>query len=579
MDNKKFGDFIKELRKEKQLTQKELGEKLNITDKAISKWERGLSFPDIAVLKDLAEFFEIDISELLNGERGKKQEIDIEKAIQEAIENYKNIEEKKKEKVQKVKKRIGVISIIIFVFALILQIVYLIIFKRHNYEYVIDALEYIINQIMILSATSSIILLLKKKKINGAVWLGGLLLAVIGILLQTNRSFFAKLGEEGAKSCCEKVLDFYLPGLSYSVKDETEWSFVEKVIDVLFYGENYEPESGSYQTQIESDLSYEAILAREAADENYVDEKTGEVIPSVGSADGTSLSDEKDAGGQTADAGAAENTGGQPAEPGVAENTGEQPAEADAAENQQAQIAEAGAADSQAASAVGDIKAVTFAREKLNDFDYLIQNFYQVDNTTTIGSAQLNADALLGKDVRLSHDASTPQILIYHTHSQEGYADSVPGDASMSVVGVGDYLTELLTQKYGFSVIHHTGQYDVGDRDHAYAKAGPALEQILAENKSIEVVIDLHRDGVGNNTRLVTEQNGVPMAQIMFFNGLSRTTKTGDIEYLYNPYIADNLAISFQMQLKAAEYYPGFTRRIYLKAAPTVHGIFLYFVY
>ena len=95
--------MLKELRKEKQLTQKELGEKLNITDKAISKWERGLSFPDIA------EFFEIDISELLNGERGKKQEIDIEKAIQEAIENYKNIEEKKKEKVQKVKKRIGVI--------------------------------------------------------------------------------------------------------------------------------------------------------------------------------------------------------------------------------------------------------------------------------------------------------------------------------------------------------------------------------------------------------------------------------------------------------------------------------------
>ena len=41
-------------------------------------------------------------------------------------------------------------------------------------------------------------------------------------------------------------------------------------------------------------------------------------------------------------------------------------------------------------------------------------------------------------------------------------------------------------------------------------KAGPALEQILAENKSIEVVIDLHRDGVGNNTRLVTEQNGMP---------------------------------------------------------------------
>ena len=186
MDNKKFGDFIKELRKEKQLTQKELGEKLNITDKAISKWERGLSFPDIAVLKDLAEFFEIDISELLNGERGKKQEIDIEKAIQEAIENYKNIEEKKKEKVQKVKKRIGVISIIIFVFALILQIVYLIIFKRHNYEYMIDALEYIINQIMILSATSSIILLLKKKKINIIIYFMTVIFTIANIAFLCN---------------------------------------------------------------------------------------------------------------------------------------------------------------------------------------------------------------------------------------------------------------------------------------------------------------------------------------------------------------------------------------------------------
>lgn len=379
---------------------------------------------------------------------------------------------------------------------------------------------------------------LRKKKIKAAVWLWILLSAFIALLIQTDKSFLTKLGEEGAESCCEKVLEFYLPGLSYSIKDENEWSLVEKVIDVLFSEEDVNTESESYKTQIESDLSYETILAREAADENYVDEKTGKVIPSVGSADGTSLPDDEK----------------------EVENTKENVEEQDMAQDQTLKDT-----DSKEAAAVADGKVVTFAREKLDDFDYLIQNFYQVDNTTTIGSAQLNADALLGKDVRLSHDASTPQILIYHTHSQEGYADSVPGDASMTVVGVGDYLTELLTQKYGFSVIHHTGQYDVGDRDHAYAKAGPALEQILAENQSIEVVIDLHRDGVGNNTRLVTEQNGVQMAQVMFFNGLSRTTKTGDIEYLYNPYIADNLAVSFQMQLKAAEYYPGFTRRIYLK--------------
>ena len=55
------------------------------------------------------------------------------------------------------------------------------------------------------------------------------------------------------------------------------------------------------------------------------------------------------------------------------------------------------------------------------------------------------------------------------------------------------------------------------------------------------------------------------MAKIMFFNGLSRTTAAGDIAYLKNPYISDNLAFSFQMQLAAAQYYPDLTRKIYLK--------------
>ena len=102
-------------------------------------------------------------------------------------------------------------------------------------------------------------------------------------------------------------------------------------------------------------------------------------------------------------------------------------------------------------------------------------------------------------------------------------------------------------------------------RDDAYAKAGPAVEQILKENPGIEIVIDLHRDGVAEGTRLVTDVQGKQTASIMFFNGLSRTTKNGDISYLPNPYIQDNLAFSLQMQIAAQEYYPGFSRRIYLK--------------
>ena len=73
MDNQKFGKFIKELRKKSNMTQKELGEKLNVTDKAVSKWERGLSFPDITIINSLAETFGITSSEILNAELGEKE--------------------------------------------------------------------------------------------------------------------------------------------------------------------------------------------------------------------------------------------------------------------------------------------------------------------------------------------------------------------------------------------------------------------------------------------------------------------------------------------------------------------------
>ena len=131
-------------------------------------------------------------------------------------------------------------------------------------------------------------------------------------------------------------------------------------------------------------------------------------------------------------------------------------------------------------------------------------------------------------------------------------------------MGVGEYLTKLLREQYGYNVIHDTGEYDVADHDHAYSYAGPATEQILAENPSIEVVIDVHRDGILKG-HLMKEINGKPTAQIMFFNGLSRTTSNGELAYLHNPNIKDNLAFSLQMKLMGEEYYPGFTRPNYLK--------------
>lgn len=75
MEKEKLGAFVCELRKEKQMTQKEMAEKLGITDKAISKWERGLSYPDISMLEPIAELFDVSVMELLQGQRIQKETI------------------------------------------------------------------------------------------------------------------------------------------------------------------------------------------------------------------------------------------------------------------------------------------------------------------------------------------------------------------------------------------------------------------------------------------------------------------------------------------------------------------------
>lgn len=206
--------------------------------------------------------------------------------------------------------------------------------------------------------------------------------------------------------------------------------------------------------------------------------------------------------------------------------------------------------------------------EQLKDFQYLVSNFYVADPSTTADPEELNAERFLEKDLRVTEGVKGPQILIYHTHSQEAFADSVAGDTSTTIVGVGERLAQILRDTYGFEVLHHTAVYDMIDgqldRNKAYNLASEDIQKILDENPSIEVVIDLHRDGVEQH--FVTEINGKPTAKIMFFNGLSRTARNGPVDYLPNPYIQDNLAFSFQLSLKAREQYPDFIRCIYLQS-------------
>ena len=77
MYQKKIGLFLKELRKEKELTQSQLAEQLNVSDRTVSRWETGTNLPDLSVLVELADFYDVDIREIIDGER-KSENMNVE---------------------------------------------------------------------------------------------------------------------------------------------------------------------------------------------------------------------------------------------------------------------------------------------------------------------------------------------------------------------------------------------------------------------------------------------------------------------------------------------------------------------
>ena len=211
---------------------------------------------------------------------------------------------------------------------------------------------------------------------------------------------------------------------------------------------------------------------------------------------------------------------------------------------------------------------------RLRDFSYLRSSYYIIDSRTALLPSDIDAEEALGLDFSIKKTTKEPKILIFHTHAHEGFADSdMSKGLSEGIWGAGEELKRILEEEYGIGVLHDDGQYDMvngkGQITGAYERMEPPIRKILAEHPSIEVCIDLHRDGVGGSTRLVTNINGRPCAQVMFFNGLCRLNKNGTtqaISGLENPYLKENLAFSLQMKTTADALYPGFSRKIYLNA-------------
>ena len=346
-----------------------------------------------------------------------------------------------------------------------------------------------------------------KKEQRICVLLAIMILGIWGLEAKSSGSLIPKSWKiRMIQSVQENAERLYMPGVTYTEKKQGEMRVTEAVVHMasaLIPLGNYVTEREAAELLTEDEATYAILAKKQAEEENSVDEN-GQLIG-------------KDKSEETRQA---------------------------------------------------SVPTMDLSMERLNDFEYLVSNFYTVDSVTYINPSELNASELLGKDLRIDLSTGGSKILIYHTHSQETFADS-DNDPSTSIVGIGRYLTEILNDKYKIPTMHHEGVYDLIngklDRSEAYEFAKPEVEQILAENPSIEVVIDLHRDGVADTTHLVTEINGKPTAQIMFFNGLSRTRVNGDLAGMANPYLQDNLAFSLQMKIAAETKYPGFARRNYLR--------------
>lgn len=373
------------------------------------------------------------------------------------------------------------------------------------------------------------------KAVSAVIWIG--MLALAGYIVIKGLSLDKEVVEKIMYNIQQQAVETYLPAVTRSDRKNDSFAFwlLEKTKDQL-PGLNTDEQD----VQAKEDVTTSARIVEENQEflKQRLTEENQEAGPDEEGLEITGGDTQKDQNKET--------------------------------EEEQEEIPETGEEESKSAAVARERVPVTdISMEQLQDFNFVLSNFYTVDSTTSITSDQLNAPELLQMDLRMKTGNDQPQILIYHTHSQEEFIDSVPGDASTTIVGVGDYLTKILKENYGYNVLHVTDTFDIVDgkldRNQAYNYAQERISQVLEENPSIEVIIDLHRDGVADNQRLVTEVDGKQTAKVMFFNGLSRTKQNGEISYLPNPYIQDNLAFSLQMMLACEKYYPDFARTIYLR--------------
>ena len=186
-------------------------------------------------------------------------------------------------------------------------------------------------------------------------------------------------------------------------------------------------------------------------------------------------------------------------------------------------------------------------------------------------SYELDLGSLVSAGTSVKLAADGPQILIIHTHGSEAYTPdktdsyevsdtSRTQDTEHSIIRVGDELASCF-ESYGLSVIHDRSIYDYPSYTGSYTKSQAAVESYLKKYPSISVVLDVHRDAIGDNDvvyKTVAESGGKPCAQFMLLVG---TGENG----LEHPNWRENLKFALYLQSAVVAKYPSLPRPISLK--------------
>ncbi|WP_069997932.1 stage II sporulation protein P [Cellulosilyticum sp. I15G10I2] len=215
------------------------------------------------------------------------------------------------------------------------------------------------------------------------------------------------------------------------------------------------------------------------------------------------------------------------------------------------------------------IKKMELSKENYKDPYYLLKYFITGDAQLELNTEflkQWDFYDLMTRKLRITDKGEGPKVLIFHTHAREMYKDGI------SVVDVGNKLKQIFEKDYGIETLHITNEFyadQTGNTTGAYEIMEKTISKILENNPSIEISIDIHRDGVPENVHLLTSVDNRDTAKIMFVNGLCMNRNIdGEIvkkKELKNPYLDENLAFSLQAQETAYKYYPDLMKKVYFK--------------